>query len=1399
MNQHLFARSAKALFARPSGYRFSSLAVAISIALGASAPAAAQTRAVGNQAPRLDSRSLPRLIEGGYLSEKLSASDAEQDTISFRLLSGPKGMTLTRTGTLQFEAGFDAAGRHDIVVELSDGQSTRTETLVLAVENFNRKPAFTSRSSKVVTEGEIYTYAMVISDADNDTIHYDLANEPAGMTLQGNTISWSPGIDDAGTYTFTAIAHDGSDKVEQTISLVVDNVNRGPEITTMGLSGAKEGQDYVASLEGSDPDGDTLVFTLLAGPDGMKLSKGGDFDWVPDYDAAGAHTVVASVSDGDLSARREWDIQVTNTNQAPKWMTSSLPDGKEDAAYSTRLVAQDPDGDKVIYRLGSGPAGLAVSDDGELTFNPGFDAAGEHWLVLEVTDGVNVQSQSMVLSIQNVNRAPEWQTTASATAAEGDTLTLPLQAQDADGQGLSYSLVSGAKGMALNEFNELVWPLDYHQAGDHKIVVSVTDGEDAVEFDVAVNVSNTNRGPEMGHVSLPQAVENRDWAMDFEATDIDNDTLTWTLTSAPEGMSIDNKGRVRWSPDFDAGGLHSIEVAVSDGELEDSQVLELDVLNINRAPIWQTQSLPAASEDSDWQIQIAANDADGEPLTYTLVDGPAGMQLVDDKLVWLPDYDAAGKYTIHLQVADLESPVAIELPLTVANTNRQPHISSDPVVLAAENQAWDYALAFEDPDGDELSVRLLDAPKGMKLKDGNITWLPGFVDAGDHTVTVEVSEKGRSAAQSPDASVQQTFMLQVENTNRPVAWKTTALPVVNEAQALNVTLEATDPDQQPVSFRVVDAPEGFMLTEAGQISFTPGYEQAGEYPLSLVASDGEEDVALNLTLTVKNTNRAPVFNGEPLVTAFENQDYTHVVDISDADGDEVSVSLREAPKGMVLNGSVLEWTPGYDQAGEHLVLLEVSDGQDTTQQRWNVPVTNTNRLPEMTLFSAEKRQLAEGDNWHAPLKLADADNQKIEARLISGPQGMALKNGALVFTPEYTQEGSYDVLVSLTDGEDIVEVPFTIDVANTNRNPTFDSQPLRRAKENDLYVYQLQASDLDSTGLAGASALESDLDVSLVNGPEGMYLTQESALEWTPSFEQAGKHPVTLRISDGEASVEQVFDVVVANTNRAPEFQQQPETTLSENSEFQHTVSVVDPDGDPLKLKLKKSPKGMLLRDGVLSWTISFSAAGEYSLLLIASDGDLETPLEQTLVVENVNRLPVFTSEPSVQTYESLSYTYPLSATDADGEKLSYTLLAGPKGMTLNGDELRWTPGFGQANSHGVIISVSDGLDAVRQTYSIEVIDTNREPSIKPIADQQLRVGDDFVQRLFASDVDGEVVRFKLIHGPDGMQLNEKNQLEWQPEASDVGHHEVIIMATDGDLKVRRHFDIRVSDSSKNL
>ena len=215
------------------------------------------------------------------------------------------------------------------------------------------------------------------------------------------------------------------------------------------------------------------------------------------------------------------------------------------------------------------------------------------------------------------------------------------------------------------------------------------------------------------------------------------------------------------------------------------------------------------------------------------------------------------------------------------------------------------------------------------------------------------------------------------------------------------------------------------------------------------------------------------------------------------------------------------------------------------------------------------------------------------------------------WTPAGTQLGDNAVAVRVVDGNGgIATQSYTITVsAPANQAPSITSSPATTGTEDELYTYDVEATDPDVGDV---------LTFSLDTAPAGMTIDASSGLiQWTPAGTQVGDNAVAVRVVDGNGGIAtQSYTIAVsAAANQAPNITSTPPTSGTVGIEYQYDVEADDPDGDTLTFSLTSAPTGMSIdpASGLISWTPTALQEGSNPVVVRASDG--QAFAEQSFVV----------------------------------------------------------------------------------------------------------------------------------------------------------------------------------------
>jgi hypothetical protein len=138
--------------------------------------------------------------------------------------------------------------------------------------------------------------------------------------------------------------------------------------------------------------------------------------------------------------------------------------------------------------------------------------------------------------------------------------------------------------------------------------------------------------------------------------------LTYSAIAAPAGSTTTAQGRLTWTPTAAQLGPQAFTISVHDAAgLSDSKSFVVTVVNQNHAPVLGALSNDTSAVGANYSKTINASDADGDTLSFDLLDGPAGMSIAGAVLSWQPGAPQTGDFTVKVRVRDAAGAAAVGL------------------------------------------------------------------------------------------------------------------------------------------------------------------------------------------------------------------------------------------------------------------------------------------------------------------------------------------------------------------------------------------------------------------------------------------------------------------------------------------------------------------------------------------------------------------------------------------------------------------------------------------------------------------------------------------------------------------------------------------------------------------
>lgn len=611
-----------------------------------------------------------------------------------------------------------------------------------------------------------------------------------------------------------------------------------------------------------------------------------------------------------------------------------------------------------------------------------------------------------------------------------------------------------------------------------------------------------------------------------------------------------------------------------------------------------------------------------------------------------------------------------------------------------------------------------------------------------------------------------------------------------------------DPDDDPLTVELVEAPSGMIYdATAGELRWWPGTTDVGPHPVTLEVTD-PEGASARQSYVVTVLDAGPIFVTEPRVRALTGIPYSYAAAAIDPADAPLTYSLAEGPDGLTVDASSgrVVWSPTAAQLGTATVRLVASNGSVTGEQSFEIEVESSPPNSAPTITSTPSTSGAAGREYLYQPVVDDADGDALLFALLDAPPGMAMRDGVNIrWTPSRAQLGDHRVLLEIDDNVHppvVQEWAISVAESATNTAPTLTGLVDRVVLLGDTWTETLTAQDGDGDTLT----------FSLDLGPAGLSL-DGGVLTFIPQPDQLGVQQVQISVQDGQGGSDQVafaLTVAPANENRPPLITSTPPTGLTAGDRYEYQLRAVDPDGDPVEWELQFSNLSgeSLSSDGLLAGTVPLNGLVRVWALDGRGGGS-----EQRFTISGEptdNRPPEITSTPRTIVVAGETYDYSPTATDPDGDAVSFSLGQRPKGMTVDASSGRIAWEVGPAGNYVIAVVADDANGgSEEQTWTLVVVDPsdNLAPyfiSAPPLTGQ---VGVPWTYIAAASDPELGAVRYALTSGPDGLSVDpQSGEVSWVPDSDAVGQVTVTITATDSLSASRsQRFVVAIADESGNL
>lgn len=491
------------------------------------------------------------------------------------------------------------------------------------------------------------------------------------------------------------------------------------------------------------------------------------------------------------------------------------------------------------------------------------------------------------------------------------------------------------EGRAKNRRIEFIINSDYKQSiSDEKPLIN----ESKTQL-VTLMKKQGNRAPTLAFIPNKTSLEDSIFVFVIPATDLDGDTLSFSALSTEADVRVETYfDTLKIIPNDNWHGESDITVHVSDGQFDASRTFTLTVYEINDLPVLDIMDHQTILEDSVGIISLSGSDEDDDVLMYTVSSSNMNVYpVVKDSILSLkPVENWNGTAEITVNVSDGKAMDTKRFTVTVINVNDAPTLSTIDPKKTNEDMELRFNIPATDLDGDSLlySATSSDLNLISTTKRDTLILTPTEHWFGNADITVVVSDGQLESSQ--------TFTLTVLSVNDIPILEFIEDMATKEDSIKRVPIYATDADGDIISFTVQSSDMNVTADVVDEmIVLTPAKSWSGSTTISLLASDGKEDVEQTFTLIVSDVNHAPELAPIQPQFSYDNEEYSVRMNARDMDGDPLSFSVSSSDVNVnaVINGESVVITPTLDWIGSAEITVQLSDGILDTSQSFTHTVT----------------------------------------------------------------------------------------------------------------------------------------------------------------------------------------------------------------------------------------------------------------------------------------------------------------------------------------------------------------------------------------------------------------------------------------------------------------------------
>ncbi|GEM_PF-3453554 len=574
--------------------------------------------------------------EGNIVTFKISATDADRDTLSFTSTSLPSGAKLTEnhdnTATFSWTPTYSQAGNYPVTFTVKDTKNAQDSEVITITVKDSTTPEIDPgvplapydphpyHGETNVDRDTLLTWKAGVTPGLNFDVYFGTDSTPditELVSVKQSSKSFDPDTLSYNTvYYWKVVARDRDG--DETSSAVwqftakIPNIPHPPVLNPIGNKVADEGNRLTFKISATDADGDKLAFSAEYLPRGAVLMDNKDntatFSWTPDYTQAGSYKVTFAVFDNshgydseqititvrDINSEIDPGVPLAPYDPHPyhgelkvnpstllTWKAGTSPGLTFDVYFGTDST---PDSTELVSK---GQATKYYNPVGNLALSTTY-----YWkVVARDRDGDETSSAvwkfTSASSITTSNHPPVIEPIPDQVARVGITFTYDVEASDPDRDPLTYDIFDG---MVYVDSNPNPVKIDSRTG-----LITFTPKRDQVGDKLYLTVEVRDNAGGISKESFTLTILRVDNHGGFDDDDDDNDD-----NRKPNTATSIRNGACR--EDYDGDRFGTYEQVRETIDLYTGTILSRDVITIDCLLQGNTEIVITGEKESDDKI-----------------------------------------------------------------------------------------------------------------------------------------------------------------------------------------------------------------------------------------------------------------------------------------------------------------------------------------------------------------------------------------------------------------------------------------------------------------------------------------------------------------------------------------------------------------------------------------------------------------------------------------------------------------------------------------------------------------------------------------------------------------------------------------------------------------------------